>query len=264
MSDVYLVKPVYKALELLKALGEAGGEKSLAEMATITGIPKSTAFKYLRTLRECGYVAHDSRTDRYRIGLVVWRLGQLAGEQWAVQHVVHPFLEQLRERFDETANLGILDGNDIVYLDIVESRRSLRMRATLGGRHPAYSTALGKAMLAFAPGDSWRAHVPEQLAPRTSRTLTSVTDLYEELQIIERRGYALDRGENEDGACCIATPILGAQGKVVGAISVSAPAIRVSRQVQQDIVQNLLSLGAAASERMGYVTATPVAVAGQP
>jgi IclR family acetate operon transcriptional repressor len=156
MSDVYLVKPVYKALELLKALGEAGGEKSLAEMATITGIPKSTAFKYLRTLRECGYVAHDSRTDRYRIGLVVWRLGQLAGEQWAVQHVVHPFLEQLRERFDETANLGILDGNDIVYLDIVESRRSLRMRATLGGRHPAYSTALGKAMLAFTPGDGWR------------------------------------------------------------------------------------------------------------
>lgn len=259
MSDAYLVKPVYKALELLKALGEAGGEKSLAEMAVITGIPKSTAFKYLRTLRECGYVAHDSRTDRYRIGLVVWRLGQLAGEQWAVQHVAHPFLEQLRERFDETANLGILDGTDIVYLDIVESRRSLRMRASLGGRHPAYSTALGKAMLAFAPGETWRTHVPEQLSPRTSRTLTSADELHEELQIISRRGYALDRGENEDGACCIATPILGAKGKVVGAISVSAPAIRVTRPVQQEIVQTLLAVGADASERMGHVAPTPVA-----
>ncbi len=251
MSDAYIVRPVYRALQLLKTMGEQGRDLGLTEIASLTGLPKTTAFKYLRTLCECGMVSRDPDADRYRIGLVVWQLAQLAGDQRAVREIAMPYLRSLRDRFDETVNLAILEQQEIVYVDIVESRRSLRMQAAPGQRDPAYATALGKAMLAFLPASEWRAHVPSRLVPRTAHTLTSVTALRAELDLIQRRGYAVDRGENEEGLSCIAAPLLGMNQQLAGAISVSAPAMRLARTTQREMIDAVRAAAEAASKRLG-------------
>jgi DNA-binding IclR family transcriptional regulator len=122
----------------------------------------------------CGFVTHDPDTDLYRIGLRVWELGQALHEPLRIREIALPPMRKLRDQFNETVNLGMLDGPEVVYLEIIESRRSLRMQAQLGGRDPVYSTALGKAVLAFKPEDQWIPHLPSNLTARTERTITSL------------------------------------------------------------------------------------------
>ena len=161
----YVVKPVYKALQVLIALGDEHRPLTLTEVCHRVRLPKTTVFRYLQTLAQCGFVTHDRQEDMYHLGARLFELGQLAGQQLRIRDVALPIMVGLRDRFNETVNLGILDGYDIVYVEMVESHHSLRMQATLGSRDPAYSTALGKAMLAFI--DEPTRHLPARLTPRT-------------------------------------------------------------------------------------------------
>src|SRR5262245_58807781 len=173
MSNSYIVQPVYKALQVLRCLGDERRELALSEICYRVDLPKTTVFRYLQTLCACGFVTHDPGTDLYRIGLRVWELSQMVHEPLRIRDVALPPMRELRDRFNETVNLGVLDSLDVVYLEIIESRRSLRMQAQLGGRDPVYSTALGKVVLAFMPEGQWATHLPDVLAPRTHRTVTS-------------------------------------------------------------------------------------------
>jgi len=250
--DDYIVKPVYKALRMLQAIGEAGREQSLRDVCEATGLPKSTAYKYLRTLRECGFLAHDEQTDTYRVGPMIWQLGEAAGEQQRLRETALPFMHELRDRFDETVNLGVLDRTEVVYLEMAESAKTLRMRAHLGGRDPVYSTGLGKALLAALPADVWRSHVPNRLTPRTARTVTSLGALQRELEAGRERGYAVEHGENEDDGVCVAAPIFDASGRVLAAISVAAPANRVNATLEKAIGAAVRETAGQISERLGY------------
>jgi IclR family transcriptional regulator, KDG regulon repressor len=236
----YLVKPVDKALQVLTLLADAGRELSLKEICTRTGLPKTTAFRYLYTLNTHGYVVHNGETDLYRLGPRSWQLGQAAGQFARLLEVALPAMQALRDRFDETVNLGVLNHTDIVYLGMVESRRALRMQATIGGRDPAYSTSLGKAILAFLPNDQRPAHLPARLTSRTPRTLTSLAALGEDLAQTRERGYAFDQGENEEGSCCIGAPIFDRQGHAIAAISVSAPASRLPLEMTKTVAQAVM------------------------
>lgn len=249
----YIIKPVYRALMLLQSVGEARRDLTLGEISTLTGIPKTTAFKYLRTLCARGFLEHDRERDRYRPGLTLWRLGQLSDDREAIRQVATPFIHELRDRFEETVNLGILDCREIIYLDVAESRRSLRMQAAIGQRDTTYSTGLGKAILAFLDGDQWRQHVPERLTARTANTVTSMKELEKELRTVRTHGYAVDRGENEEGLICIAAPILARNARVAAALSVSMPASRCTNTVQRQIVSALIEATGSASHKLGHV-----------
>lgn len=248
----YIVKPVYKALQVLRCLGEAEQPLSLGEVCRRSGLPKSTAFKYLRTLRETGFAAHDPETDTYRIGLLVWELGQLSTDQARVRELALPEMRKLHRMFDETVNLAVPDGTDAVYLEMIESSRALRMQARLGSRDPLYSTAVGKAILSTLPEDTWRQRVPSTLTPRTPATITSLTELRAELARIRERGYAVDRGENEPDASCLAAPILNRRGRAIAAVSVSAPDTRLDDGLLTRMAQGVIEAGRACSRRLGY------------
>lgn len=256
-SEQYIVKPVYKALQLLRSVGESGRELSLGEICTLTSLPKSTAFKYLRTLKACGFVSYDATSDRYRIGPAVVQLGRIAdevaGHQATVRDIALPHMRQLREDFDETVNFAVLAHDDIVYLESIESRRALRMRVSVGDRHPAYSTALGKAMLAHLPGEEWRAYVPARMTARTGHTVRSMKALRDQLERIRNQGYALDDGETDDGISCIAAPLLAAGGRIAGAISISAPSTRITDAVERKIAKSLVATAGEISDRLGSV-----------
>src|SRR5262245_32508465 len=118
MPNTYQVKPVYKALQVLQCLGEAGRELTLTEICQTIHLPKTTAFRYLSTLREAGFVTQDPATDLYGLGLKLFELGYIVGENLRIREIAKPFIETLREQFNETVNLGVLDGHEIVYISV--------------------------------------------------------------------------------------------------------------------------------------------------
>jgi DNA-binding IclR family transcriptional regulator len=247
----YVVKPVYKALQVLIALGDEHRPLTLTEICHRVRLPKTTVFRYLQTLAQCGFVTHDRQEDMYHLGARLFELGQLAGQQLRIRDVALPIMAGLRDRFNETVNLGILDGYDIVYVEMVESHHSLRMQATLGSRDPAYSTALGKAILAFM--DEPARHLPARLMPRTVFSLHTRAGVMQALAKVRQIGYALDDQENEDGARCVGAPIFEYPGRVTAAISVSAPASRLGREQVEDVAAAVIEAATLISRQLGHV-----------
>lgn len=251
-TSSYIVKPVYKSLQVLLCLEEARQPLTLTEICYRVRLPKTTVFRYLYTLRACGFVEHSTDTDLYWLGLTSLKLGHAASNQLQVRAVALPYMEQLRDRFNETVNLGVLDGKEVVYIEMVESRHSLRLQARPGSRDWIHSTALGKTMLAFMPREQWSFHLPERLEPRTPQTLTSLARLERDLADARICGYALDDQENETGARCVGAPIFDSNGSVHTAISLSGPVSRLPMDLTHEIAGVLVETATAISEQLGY------------
>jgi IclR family acetate operon transcriptional repressor len=249
--DQYIVKPVQKALQVLIALGEERNALTLTEICYRVRLPKTTVYRYLQTLCAMGFVAHNPDRDLYLLGHRLFELGQLAGEQLRIRDVALPHMQALRETFNETVNLGLLDGSEVVYVEMVESHHTLRMRATLGGRDPVYSTALGKAMLAYVPEGRREAHLAEAFVPRTDKTVRSREELWQRLARVRRDGWSVDDGENEEGARCVGAPIFDYSGQVAAAISISAPASRMNDAQLQVAAAAVMDAAAAISRGLG-------------
>ena len=227
----YSIAVLDRALDLLEALAEApaGAPLGVSEVARRAGVTKSAAFRILANLERRGYVAKDPVSARYSLGTQLVYLGERSLGAMDLRAAARPSLEALQQRFGETVNLGVREGAEVVYVDMIESSHGLRMAARVGGRDYLHSTALGKAMLAFLPPAErdHLLHMREALPARTERTITDPGKLRAELERVRERGIAEDRDENEVGARCLGAPIFDHRGMVAGAISVSAPDSRL-------------------------------------
>jgi len=246
----YQVGPVAKALRVLDVVAESEGGMRLSHVAELAGLPKTTAMRYLRTLEAAGYLEADGERELYRIGP---RFRLLSGPTDTLERLrvlALPRMTALRDRFDETVNLGALRGREVVYLDIVESGRRLRLQAHVGGKDPAHSTALGKAILSRL-SERDRANVlAPHLAARTSRTARTRDTLEAELAEVARRGYAVERGENEEGAVCVGVAITSAAGLPLAALSMSAPETRMPEKQIRAAARALMEAAAVLSEQV--------------
>ncbi len=219
---------------MLRVLRELAGHPagaSLNELARAVGLPKSSVHRALTVLGRAGLAERRGR-GRYRLGLELVRLALDYYEACDERSFVLPLLQDLVERFQETAHFARLEGAEIVYVAKVEPpERRARMSSRVGGRNPAHCTGLGKALLAHALPDaaSVERYVAEYgpLARRTPRTLTTAAELAPELDRTRQRGYALDGEESEAGIVCIAFPVFFASPSTpAGAVSVAAFAHR--------------------------------------
>ncbi len=254
MSDSrpdYRIAVVDRALDVLEALARSDGPLGVTEIARGIHSTKSATYRILATLEQRGYIARDSATVRYRLGTRLTHLGQRALEGIDLHELARSSLEELNHQFHETVNLGILDGHEIAYIDMVESDHGLRMAAHLGSRDPAYATSLGKAILAFLPQDDLMRHLPTVLLPRTSRTIVNIPRLLDELARIREFGFAEDHGENEEGARCFGAPILDYSGNPIAAISLSAPESRIDDARSVEVAQAVRQTARQISERLG-------------
>jgi len=236
----YLVRAVLRVMDIFDVLTASPDGVSLGEVARATDLPKSSAFRYLATLESRNYVEKDRETGNYRVGraLLPTRGRQL--ELLATR--ARPVMAELRDRFGETVNLGVLDGDRISYIEIIESPKSMRLAARPGDRHPIHSTALGKAVAATLPTSVVTAILDGEGMPQlTARTITDPEHYLEELAEIRDRGFALDDRENEEDGRCVATALPGLG--LPAAISLSAPA---SRLAMEDVAQVARALGEAA------------------
>lgn len=209
-------------MDILDFLQGASGSVSLGDLSSAAGLPKSSAFRYLATLEARGYVVRDTDGESYRLGLAFrpMRPRDLA----LLAAIARPRMEELCRRFEETINLGVLDGNRVAYLEMFESPRAMRFAARPGHRDPIHSSALGKALASRLGGAEVRRILAVEGMPRlTAQTITDPDRYEQELADVRTQGYALDNGENEDGGRCVGVTL---PDPLPAALSLSAPAAR--------------------------------------
>lgn len=247
------VQSVARALRLLEEIASSA-EIGLTELARRTGLRPSTTHRLLATLVMCGYVVQGPTSNRYRLGHRVAALSGSIDDRLArLRSAAMPWMSQLRDEYDETTNLSVLDHLDLVYVDQLVSSRAMRMFMRIGSHVPAYATGSGKAMLAFAPDavlEELYAQTPyEQHAPNT---ITTAERMREELRRIRARGYALDREEYDEGVACVAAPIFNHAGEAHGALSLSGPASRMYRLDLTHTGEQVAERALTVSRELGY------------
>lgn len=250
LEPKYRIGVLSKTFDLLDVL-EAEGPLTLTELSNQSVTNKVTVLRILANLEARGYVERDN-LGRYSLGLRLLQLGLRKSAATDLRAVARPMLRQLRDRFDETVNLGISDGSRILYIDILESSLGLRMAATVGAHDDVHSTAIGKAI-----ASTWNERPQETieslfLEPKTCKTIVTTEALETELRVTKERGYAIDDEENEPGARCIGAPVFDHTGQCVGAISVSGPTIRMTDARIEQIVPEVQRSSGTISARLGY------------
>ncbi|WP_280477849.1 IclR family transcriptional regulator [Nocardia asiatica] len=193
---------------------------TLVELAERTGLPRSTVHRILDQLIRLRWLAHAP--GGYRLGLRTLELGGLAAEHNELRDAVSPLLHDLCQQTGMVGHLGVLDGRDVLYLDKIGGRCAATVPTRLGGRMPAHSTALGKALLATLEPSVVEASFRDRLPQLTARTLADRAELHRELgRIRNRQGVAVDNEESVVGIACVAVPIRG-RGAAVAAVSLSS------------------------------------------
>jgi DNA-binding IclR family transcriptional regulator len=240
-DDKYVVEAVLKALDVLEAFRDSE-ELQLSEVSKRVSLNKSRAFRLLYTLCERGYIERGSDGHRYRLGLKLFE--HASNMRRDVKQVAQPFMRKLQARFNETVNLAVLHGGEVLYVDLLESSRPFRMSAMVGSRMAISNTSLGKAMMAFAAEHDLEL-VFDTLTPTELRKLRT------EMDIVRRRGYSTDREENEPGVACIGAPIVNEFGVSVAALSVSGPSLRILKQ-ERDIGSTLSATCKDISRQIGF------------
>ncbi len=254
----YPVKSLIKALRLLEALAESGGY-GITELGGTVGMSNSTVHRLLATLKDRGYVLFDQTSMRYYLGGMVARLGDAMARQSPLLKFGATLIENLARQSNETVNLGILDGPDVVYVGRYESSHTLRAASVLGTRWPAYVAALGKACLS-GHTDQEVLDLYEnkkKLRKITPSTIGCLKDLLKQLTNVRREGIAYDNEENTPGVRCLAAPVRNSSGKVVAAISISGPKGRMTPDRYRTLREYLLRASAELSVKLGFGASRP-------
>jgi IclR family KDG regulon transcriptional repressor len=246
-----VLSSVSKALSLLDALGAGQAELSLSELAKRTGAHKSSAFRLLSTLEAHGFAEKGPAGRGYRLG---WKLVELAGRLlsgYGLRELAAPFMEELAEKSGEIVHLSVLEGSQIVYLDKRGRSQPLTVATTVGGRSPAHASAMGKVLLAGLPGPELQRTLGSRRLQRfTPTTITDRRRLAGELEAIRRQGFATDDEETFPGIRCVAAPLRDGAGRVLAAISVTAPAQRMDARRRSEIRKWVTDTAARIGERI--------------
>ncbi len=219
---------VQRAVDILNLFNSQNPELGTTDIAKALGLHKSTAASLVYTLEANGFLTQDPGTRKYHLGLKIVERAFAMLDEVEVRRVAWPLLRDLRDRWNETVNLAILDGSDVVYVERMLGTKALSMRSEVGRRASAHSTALGKAILSCLPKAEVQEFVKQYgLAPITSQTITDPDKFYTELDRSREQGFALDDEENELGGRCVAAPIFDHTGRPVAAVSLSSPLSRL-------------------------------------
>jgi IclR family transcriptional regulator, acetate operon repressor len=230
-----------RALAVLRLLAEAGGERSAMAISEQLGLSSGTVSRILRALQVDGLVAQNPRTDTYHLGSGTVLLGQAAQRVFGLDRAL-PVLEEINAETKESVNLVVREGGESVVMLRVQSTLPLRFEQHPGARFPLYTTASGKAILAFsADAEEYVASLPRRLAQLTPSTLTSPAQLAAQLDETRERGYSIDEEENVAGVRCVGAPVLDADGQAQAALVIQVPTVRMPpervRQLGQRAMQ---------------------------
>ena len=220
---------VGRAMAVLKLLAGSPDELSGTAIENSLKLSSGTANRLIRALMAEGLVARNPLTDGYYLGSGAVLLGQAAQRGFGIDKAL-PILERLNAETQESINLSIRQGSESVVMMRVQCTLPLRFEQHTGARFPLYSTASGKAILAFSPdADRYLAALPHGLVKVTPHSLSTPAELAAQLADIRVRGYSIDEQENIEGVRCVGAPVLDPNGHAQAALVIQAPTVRMPK-----------------------------------
>src|SRR4051794_15658291 len=199
-----------RGLKLLDLIAAGGEGVAVRDLARASGLPRSIVQRLLQTLEAEGFLERHPSQVGYRLSIKMWSLGCVAVRRLNVREVARPVLEDLARKTNEMVKIGVLDGQEVVYLDGVECVQPVRAYVPIGGRLPAHAIATGKAILAYLP--------PEKLSSFLSQITPNPEALLKDLERTRKRGFAINRGERDQEVSAVAAPLFDALGHSIGSI----------------------------------------------
>lgn len=250
-NPIQSAQRIFEVMETLSITGPI----ALIELSNILGLHKSTTHRLLMSLIFMGYVKQDEENGKYMLSLKILNIASRLLRKIDILSISKPFITKLVEQTGETVHLVQRNGNDMVYIDKVESEvSSIRMVSQVGKSVPMYCSGVGKAILATLSKEEvtkiWNQSKIEKF---TEHTMVSLDQLLEELDEVRQKGYALDNEENELGVRCIAACIKDYQGEANHAFSISAPVGRMSDNRIKELSYYVLEMKNSISREFGYV-----------
>lgn len=258
-SANYHANALARGLAMLEMLAAAEEPLTVAEFSAETGLPKSTLVRLLGVLSEMEYVVRVDERPGYRLGHKVYRLSNAYLSSLDLSVVADDHLGPLADRTGQTANLGLLDGDQVIHVGVHEPDRPIRYRANLGYRDHAYCTGLGKLLLAYLDEAELDDHLPgDDPYPRfTEHTITARDEVGRELKRIRGRGYAYDDNERGVGLRCLAVPVV-VDDVVLAAVSVSGPSGEFDHDRQTGYLDRLRETAAELADNADAVAALQI------
>jgi IclR family pca regulon transcriptional regulator len=221
------VQSLERGLAVIRAFGPETPQLTLSEVARATGLTRAAARRFLLTLAELGYVRADGRVFSLRPRILELGFAYLSG--LSLPETAQPHMEELVAKVHESCSVSVLDGEDVVYVARVPTRRIMSVTIAVGTHFPAYATSMGRVLLAGLPPAALERYLAAvELEPLTRRTLTSRDQLAALLQTVRSQGYAMVDQELEDGLRSIAMPIHDGNDDVIAAINLSSHASRAT------------------------------------
>lgn len=253
-KELEIVRSVDHAFDVLEAFGGKHDELGVTELSKALGLSKNNVFRLLATFEQRGYIEQNKKTENYRLGLKVFELSQIYRHQSGLLKQARPVLKDVVARCDEAAYIAILREGDVVYLDMIDTTKSIKVNSRVGMRVPAYCTSVGKAQLAHESEDEIdRLYAGKTLKQFTPNTITDPARLKEELRVVADRGYASDDEEYELEIKCVGVPVRDYTRRVVAGICISAPAFRMSQErIEVELIPLVREAGLAISVKLGY------------
>jgi DNA-binding IclR family transcriptional regulator len=236
----YPIESVDNVLRLLLMVSQQK-QVRVSEASAELGTAVSTAHRLLAMLAHHGFVVQDPESKAYKAGHVLLRIGLTSVNNLDIRALIHPFLEELRDETGETVHNAVLQGNEVFFIDCVESPKALRVASRVGTLMWAHCTSVGKAWLACESDDFLRGlYASPKLPALTPNSITSRATLLLELAKVRQRGYAQNEGESEVGVGSVSAAVRDPRGRPIAAISVSVPLPRMTKDrwgVLADAVQ---------------------------
>lgn len=245
------VKSLQKAIDVLNCFLEKPA-LGVTEISEKLSIHKSSVHNILSTYLDMGYVEKDAETEKYSLGPGIYHLSSALGSRYSLDKLVQPYIKELANKIKESVVVSIPVGQHIMYIggehpDI----EGVYTRLTyIGNQNPMYCTSTGKAILAFMTEKEREICLDCELVRKTEFTITSREELEKDLELTRQRGYATDHMEFQLGLSCIAAPLFNAQGRLLGAITVTGDSDKIEGEKAAYYAQELSKCAAYISTKL--------------
>lgn len=252
----YMIQSVSHALDILESFTRTEDELGVTELSKRLGLHKNNVFRLLATLEHRGYIEQNKETENYRLGAKTLQIGSIFIEQRECRRQARPILESLTAATGETSVVAVLRSTQVIYMDGVETNRTVRAISRVGALLPAHCTAVGKAQLAFLPpADITRLYPEAALQKITPRTLADRDALAVDLGHVRARGYATETEECDIDVKGIAAPVRDFSGNIIAAVGIIAPSGRLSdeRIAKDSLADRVQDAARAISAKLGYI-----------
>ena len=247
-NNTYRIQAIDRATDLLNAIARYPEPVSLKVLSAETGLHSSTTYRILASLIQNQLVERDS-SSHYRLGLRLLQLGVRLHSNVDLPSLSLPIMERLRDKLNESVNLTIREGDEVVYLQKATPNRMMHVQQLVGSRAPLHVTAVGKLMLGTSGESAIDGYARRTNLPTYTRnTINNIERLKAECSQAVTQGYALDNEEAEIDVGCIGVLVYDNTNTVIAGLSVSAPIERRRKSWIEDVIK----AGRELSTLLGY------------